>query len=188
MATKDRKETQDLSRRDRSASRVGRHDPFEGWAVPFWPFGALGDRWFGRSLPGEPSDLRMWSPQVETLQNGDQYVVRVDLPGLKREDVTVEVGDDQLIIQGERRHEREEDREGYYRSERSYGSFYRAVQLPEGAIADTAAADFRDGVLEVTITAPPREVSRGRRIEIGERRAETLGRSADKVSANKTRE
>jgi HSP20 family protein len=76
------------------------------------------------------------------------------------------INDDSLTIQGERRDEHEEEREGLFSSERIYGSFYRVVPLPDGAIPDTARAAFRNGVLEVTIEAPPREVSRGRRIEI----------------------
>jgi len=80
----------------------------------------------------------------------------------------VEIGDDQVSIRGERKHERQEEREGYYRSERSYGSFHRTIPLPEGTITDSAKANFNNGVLEIVVQAPPREVSRGRRIEIGE--------------------
>ncbi len=69
-------------------------------------------------------------------------------------------------IQGERRQEHEEEHEGWYRNERSCGTFYRAMPLPEGTIADSAKASFKDGVLEVALQAPPREVSRGRRLEI----------------------
>jgi HSP20 family protein len=71
-----------------------------------------------------------------------------------------------VTIQGERRGEKEEEREGYYRSERSYGSFCRVVPLPEGAMTEQAKANFRDGVLEITMPAPP--TSKGRRLEIAE--------------------
>jgi HSP20 family protein len=93
-------------------------------------------------------------------------LVRADLPGLRKEDVTVEISDDSLTIQGERRDEHEEEREGLFTSERTYGSFYRVVPLPEGAIPDSGKASFKNGVLEVTVEAPPREVSRGRRIDV----------------------
>lgn len=172
----EQKQSGELTRR----GRMGSVDPFEDWMTPFWPFRDLASRWLGRSAFEGGRDIRAWSPQVETLQKGDQFVVRVDLPGLKREDVTVDVGDDRLIIQGERRYEHEEEREGLYRSERSYGSFFRSVPIPEGALPDTAAATFRDGVLEITMTAPPREVSRGRRLEIGEARSEPQGEPARK--------
>jgi HSP20 family protein len=97
----------------------------------------------------------------------------VDLPGLDKDDVKVEVGDGAITIQGERRREHEEEREGFYRSERSYGSFSRMVPLPEGAITDQAKATFRHGVLEITMPAPPDQVTRGRKLEItagGEKR------------------
>ena len=71
-----------------------------------------------------------------------------------------------MTIQGQRRSEQEEQREGFYHSERSYGSFYRVLPLPEGVIADSAEARFRDGVLQITLQAPPSEVTRGRRVEI----------------------
>jgi HSP20 family protein len=167
MAPKDRNDTEGPSRRPRSTSLQRGGDPFESWGGPYWPFGSLAERLFGRGL-SDPRDPRGWQPQIETFQRGDQYVIRVDLPGMNRDDVTVEVGDDQVIIQGERRDEREEQGQGFYRSERSYGRFYRTVQLPEGSLADSAEASFRNGVLEITITAPPREVTRGRRIEIAE--------------------
>ena len=80
--------------------------------------------------------------------------------------MTVEINDDSVSIQGERKREHEEEREGYYRTERSYGSFYRVVPLPEGAITEQAKASFKDGVLEITMPAPPS--SKGRRLEISE--------------------
>lgn len=107
-----------------------------------------------------------WAPQVEVFQRGGQFVVRADLPGLNRDDVRVEVTDDVVTIRGERRREHEEHREGYYRSERSYGGFIRTIPLPEGIEADKAAANFRDGVLEVTMPAPRQEERRGRQVEI----------------------
>ncbi len=106
-----------------------------------------------------------WVPEVEVLQKNDQFTVRVDLPGLKKDDVKVEVTDDVLTISGERKEEKEEKREGHYRSERSYGSFYRQIPLPAGAKIDTATAEFTDGVLQVTMQAPARE-PQTRRLEI----------------------
>ena len=79
------------------------------------------------------------------------------------------IDEDMLTIQGERKQEHEEEREGWYRNERSYGSFFRAIPLPEGTIADSAKASFKDGVLEIVLQAPPQEVSRGRRLEISDR-------------------
>jgi HSP20 family protein len=108
----------------------------------------------------------MWAPQIEVFQRENELVIRADLPGMKRDDITVDITEDAVTIQGERRQESEEEREGVYRSERVYGSFYRAIPLPEAAIIEQANATFRDGVLEITMPVPPK--SKGRRIEIGE--------------------
>jgi HSP20 family protein len=122
----------------------------------------------GRQSANVPSrfENRIWAPQMDVFRRGDELVVRADLPGLSRDDVNVDIEDDVLTIQGERRQENEENREGIYRSERSYGSFYRAIPLPEGIDADQAKATFKDGVLEVTLPAPREQQRRGRRVEI----------------------
>jgi HSP20 family protein len=109
-----------------------------------------------------------WSPRIEAFQKDDQLVVRAELPGLKKDDVEVNVTEDAITIQGQRQEEHERKEEGFYHSERSYGSFFRTIPLPEGVITDSAKASFRDGVLEIRLQAPPNEVSRGRRIEIGD--------------------
>lgn len=106
-----------------------------------------------------------WVPKVEVLKHNGDLTVRADLPGLKKDDVKVELTDEALTISGERKEEKEEKHEGYYRSERSYGSFYRCIPLPEGVKTDTAKAEFRDGVLEVTMQAPKSEIH-GRLLEI----------------------
>jgi len=115
-----------------------------------------------------------WSPSIDAFQRGNELVVRADLPGLRPEDINVDVSDDAITLSGERQDEQRDERNGVYRYERSYGSFYRTIPLPEGTIADQAKANFKNGVLEITIPAPPEQVSRGRRLEIsrGEERPE----------------
>jgi len=108
-----------------------------------------------------------WVPRIEVLQNNGQLMVRADLPGLTKDDVNVEMTDDVLTISGERKEEKEEKREGFYRSERSYGTFYREIPLPEGAKTEDAVATFRNGVLEVTMPAPKVETPT-RKLEIKE--------------------
>lgn len=108
-----------------------------------------------------------WVPQIEVLQNNGQFMVRADLPGLTKNDVKVEVTDDLLTLSGERKEEKEDKREGFYRSERTYGSFYRQIPLPQGAKTENAAATFHNGVLEITIPAPKVEPST-RKLEIKE--------------------
>lgn len=112
-------------------------------------------------------DNVQWVPQIEVLQNNGQFMVRADLPGLTKDDVKVEVTDDLLTLSGERKEEKEEKREGFYRSERSYGSFYRQILLPEGAMTENAKATFEKGVLEITIPASKVEPST-RKLEITE--------------------
>jgi HSP20 family protein len=133
------------------------------WA---FPYSRLARR---PSLFGSRKSLQgIWSPRIETFQKGDRFIVRAELPGLKKDDVDVELTEDALTIRGERHEEHEQEREGVYHSERQYGEFYRMVPLPEGVISETAEASFRDGVLEVKMQAPPAEASRGRRLEIKE--------------------
>jgi len=106
-----------------------------------------------------------WTPQIEVFERGGQFIVRAALPGMTSNDVKAEIIENALIIKGERRQEHKEEREGWYRSELSYGSFFRSVTLPEGVNMDEAKASFRDGVLEISMPAPKRE-ERRRAIEI----------------------
>jgi HSP20 family protein len=164
---------QQLTRR--SSSQLGRltdeidrfFDDFgfgRGWLASRFGRHSLMPRWW----MGSRSDLDMWAPEVEVFQRDNNLVVRADLPGMTKDDVKIDITDEALTLQGERKREHEEEREGYYRSERSYGSFYRVLPLPQGAITNQAKATFRDGVLEITMPAPPQEVTQGRRIEITE--------------------
>lgn len=123
-----------------------------------------------RSLfSGAPSfQENVWTPRIETFQKDDKFIVRAELPGLNKDDVEVNITEDVLTIQGHRQQEQEEQQEGFYHSERSYGSFYRAIPLPEDVIPDSAEASFRNGVLEIRLQAPPNEVRRGRKLEIKE--------------------
>jgi len=108
----------------------------------------------------------LWYPQIEVSERGGNLVVCADLPGIRKEDVHLEIHDDYLVLEGERRVENEENQGGVYRSERSYGRFYRTIPLPDGTNAEQAKANFKDGVLEVTIPLPTQEQRQGRRIEI----------------------
>lgn len=119
----------------------------------------------------------VWSPEVEVFERDGRLVVRADLPGLKREDVKVEVTGEALTVSGERRDEAEERGEGFYRTERTYGSFFRRVPLPEGVVTEEATATFRDGVLEVVMPAPKRE-PQARVLEIRETAGGEAGAAA----------
>jgi HSP20 family protein len=116
---------------------------------------------FGESAPS------MWSPHVEVCERNGKLLIQADLPGMKRDDVNVRIEQDQVVIQGERHRQQENQQSGYYRSERSYGSFYRTIPLPEGTNSESATASFRDGVLEIEVDMP-RQQQRGRTLEIRE--------------------
>jgi HSP20 family protein len=101
----------------------------------------------------EPAET-VWTPDVEMFRRDNAIVVRADVPGMSRNDLTIEITDGQLVLRGERKHEKEEKKEGYYRAERTYGTFYRTLPLPDGVKVEEAKAAIKDGVLEVTIPAP----------------------------------
>jgi len=113
------------------------------------------------ALLGTPSAL--FTPQIEMFEREGSLVVRADLPGLDRDDVKVDLDEGVLTIQGERRSQQEEDRDGWYHSERSYGSFSRSIRLPRGIDASSCDALFENGVLEIKMKMSK---SSGKRVEI----------------------
>jgi HSP20 family protein len=158
-----------------------RWDPFEtSWSGG--PFGFMRrmmdemDRMFedlgfgGTSMPGAREERGQaqgggsWMPRVDVRHREGALVIRADLPGVRQEDVEVDVQAGALTIRGERREEHQEGEGQRQRTEVVYGSFMRTIPLPEGADVDKAAAHFSNGVLEVNVPVPER---RGRRIEIG---------------------
>ncbi|HKI86911.1 MAG TPA: Hsp20/alpha crystallin family protein [Thermoanaerobaculia bacterium] len=114
-------------------------------------------------LRTEPA-MAGWYPRLDAFEKDDKLMVKVDLPGLKKEDVRVSFKDGDLIIEGERKIEKELKEESYYRAERSYGKFYRRVPVPFDIKADKIKANFTDGVLHVELPIPAE--SRTKPIEI----------------------
>ncbi|WP_158622214.1 Hsp20/alpha crystallin family protein [Corallococcus sp. CA047B] len=122
----------------------------------------------GRGLglrSGGDVEFGTWSPQVDVVERDGNLLVRADLPGMKQEDIQVEVREDLLILEGERNFEQEEEQEGIWRMERDFGSFQRVVPLPEGIDTESIQARFEDGVLEVSMKLPQARAL-GRRIEV----------------------
>lgn len=107
-----------------------------------------------------------WSPSLDVFEKDHKLFTRIDLPGMNKEDVKVEVADGYLTISGERNQEKEEKEDNFYRSEREYGSFYRTVPLPEGATVDDVKATFENGVLEVSVPLAVRSEAEPRVVEI----------------------
>ena len=133
------------------------------------------DRMFGDPIWPSPSfrtltlpEAVAWAPKVDVFEKDNRLITKVDLPGMKKEDVKVEVTDGRLALSGERKHESEEKKDTFYRSEREYGSFCRTVPLPEGVKLEDIKATFADGVLEVSIPLPVRAEAKVRNVEIEE--------------------
>ena len=147
------------------------------------------EQWFeqggiGRSgRGGAMASGGSYAPPVEVFEREGTLVVRADLPGLSADDVRVEVTDEALLIEGERRAEHEERQGGVFHSERRYGMFRRQIPLPHGVNADQATASFKDGVLEVAMPAPPRQ-ARGRRIDIQGGPTDGAGHHASQSAAS----
>ncbi len=130
---------------------------------PFWP----SFRWpkFEKLMRPEAA---LFAPKVDVFEKDNRLFTRIDLPGVKKEDISVEVTDGQLVLSGERKRETEEKKDNFYRAEREYGSFYRSVPLPEGVKLEDVKATFADGVLEVSVPLPARAEAKVRKVEIQE--------------------
>ncbi|HEY6991374.1 MAG TPA: Hsp20/alpha crystallin family protein [Bryobacteraceae bacterium] len=112
------------------------------------------DRTFGQFFGQSVGRGRQWHPELEITEKNGKFCIQTDLPGLRPDDVKVEITGDRLTISGERKSENENREGGIYRSERRYGQFYREIALPEGVNADEAKANFHEGVLEITLPVP----------------------------------
>ena len=144
----------------------GSRDPFSLLRQMMSSFDRAFEDW--PLVPERTTDVAGWFPRIDVLERDKRLVTRIDLPGMKKEDVNVEVLDGQLLISGERRKETEETQENVYRSEREYGSFYRAVPLPEGCKLDDVRATFTNGVLEVSVPLPAKTPAEPRKVKIEE--------------------
>ena len=107
---------------------------------------------------------RRFAPATDLIESDSHYILRADLPGLSEDDVNVELDGNVLTVSGERRSSSEDRKAGYYRVERSYGSFRRSVRLPEGVDAEAITATFDKGVLEITVPKP--ETTKPHKVQI----------------------
>lgn len=105
-----------------------------------------------------------FNPAVDIVESNDAYLVKAEVPGLAPENIDVQVENDVLTVRGERKHESEEERGGYRRVERSYGSFARSFVLPKGTRAEAIEAQVEHGVLTVTIPKAP--TASARKVEV----------------------
>lgn len=108
------------------------------------------DRMFGAIVP----PVEVFAPPLEVKHIGVNFIVTAELPGVALADVKVQVIDEALVIEGEKKTIKEEKTEGFYRTERAYGKFYRSIPLPKGAKADQVKAELTNGILTVVIPVP----------------------------------
>ena len=184
----------ELSKNKKGAENLERSQqgsPMDIWPTAHSPFGMMRrfaddmDRMFGRL--GFPSMQRFspwgWGeeprvfPELEILERDGKLLIRADLPGLSKDDVHVDVSEHSVTIEGERKSEHEVTEKGVYTCERSYGHFRREIPLPEAVKTDSAKANFKNGILEITLDAPEGAKNQ-RRIQIGEEQTDSKGETA----------
>jgi HSP20 family protein len=141
-----------LARWERDMERV--FDDFWGRRMrPWWP-----ERW------SMPAALEFAAPAVDLFEEKDEIVVKAELPGMDKDNIEVNLTDHTLTIKGEKKKEEEVKEENYYRSERSYGSFVRTLELPAEVHSDKVKASFKNGVLEVRL--PKTEAAKAKEIKV----------------------
>src|SRR5882672_11896056 len=134
---------------------------------------AFGDEGIGRGA---------WAPSVDIYENKDQIVLEAELPGMKQEDFDLAIENNVITLRGERQFEKTDEADNYHRVERSYGSFTRSFTLPQTVSSEGATAEYRNGVLRVTL--PKREETKSRRIEISGEGAATAAKTIEAETEN----
>jgi HSP20 family protein len=135
--------------------------------------GGFGEEGIGRGA---------WNPSVDIYENKDQIVLEAELPGMTREDFDLAIENNVITLRGERRFEKKDETDNYHRVERSYGSFTRSFTLPQTVSGEGATAEYRNGVLRVTL--PKREETKARRIEISGEGASAPAKTIEAKVAN----
>lgn len=144
-------------------STIARWEPFRGLSTLHDQVNRLFSDTLFRTQ-GEDSSLTSWSPSVDIYETHDELVVKADLPDLNEKDIDVRVENNLLTIRGERKFEKSVSEDNYLRVERSYGSFSRSFSLPNTVNAEAIRAEYKNGVL--TVTLPKREESKPRQVKV----------------------
>jgi len=122
------------------------------------------DEFFGRTQFPERWERFEWAPAVDVSETEEAIVVRADVPGLEPEDLEISLSGNFLTIKGEKKQEREEKKENFYRMERLYGSFVRSIELPAEVEADKVEATYKNGVLKIVL--PKKAEAKGKTIKV----------------------
>jgi HSP20 family protein len=141
---------------------IARLEPFRGLATLQDQFNRIFNESF--RTQGEESALTSWAPAVDIYETPNDLVVKADLPDVNEKDIDVRVENNLLTIRGERKFEKSVSEENFLRVERTYGSFSRSFSLPNSVNAETIAAEYKNGVL--TVTLPKREESKPRQVKV----------------------
>lgn len=150
-----------LIRRNPARELVGWHSDLFGLQREI---NRMFDNMFGRGYQDEDTALVSWVPSVDIAENDNEYLVKVDLPGVTKDDVKITLESNVLTIRGEKKQEKETKKENFHRVERSYGSFQRSFTLPTTVKSEKIDASFKDGVL--TIVLPKMEEAKPKEIEV----------------------
>lgn len=114
----------------------------------------LDEPFFRIARMDDDGGLGMWNPVVDLYEKNDHYVIKAELPGVEKDQISIDLKDRRLTLSGERSYDNEVKEENYYRRERSYGKFQRAFTLPADVESDKIKAEFKDGVLQIEIPKP----------------------------------
>ncbi len=127
------------------------------------PFSMFGPSW----LPSVKfPESGMVSPDIDIFEDGSDVVVKAEMPGMKKEDIEVNLTDEMVTVSGEKKKEEKVEKNDYYRVERSYGSFRRSFRLPKEVQSDKAKASFKDGVLEIRVPKTEEAIKKEKKITI----------------------
>lgn len=143
---------------------IVRWDPFRDLIGLQERMNRLFDETFSRRGGEQPLGITTWSPAVDIYETENAFVVKVELPGLTKDDIEVQIHDGILTLKGERKFEKEVKEENYHRIERAYGTFQRSFSLPTAVEEDKIKASFKDGVLEVNL--PKAEAVKPKQIKV----------------------
>jgi HSP20 family protein len=160
-----KKESQEIVKKTEPAKALS---PFEEMERRFEdlfrrPFSLLEPSWWPRLRMPEMEEV---SPKIDIFEEGENFVVKAEIPGMKKEEIEVNLTDDMVTISGEKKKEEKVEKKDYYRLERSYGSFSRSFRLPKEIQTDKAKATFKDGVLELKVPKTEEAIKKEKKIPI----------------------
>jgi HSP20 family protein len=157
-------------------ANLARWDPFQDLLAIQDEMNQLFGQVMGQGSRAKEAGARAWAPALDIAERNDAYVVTVEVPGVKPEELNITLENGVLTISGERRFETETKEEQFHRIERRYGAFRRSVTLPDRVTADAVEASFEDGLLQVVV--PKAEEAKPKRIEIRAGRPSVEGTSS----------